>query len=68
MVFHTQDAVHISARSNGKINVQLIVEKLGGGGHFDSAATRLTGTTLQEALAKLKKAIDEYINENKEEK
>ena len=68
VVCHTQDAVHISARSNGKINVQLIVEKLGGGGHFDSAATRLTGTTLQEALAKLKKAIDEYINENKEEK
>ena len=65
---HTQDAVHISARSNGKINVQLIVEKLGGGGHFDSAAARLTGISLQEALTKLKKAIDEYMSENKEDK
>ncbi len=65
---HAQDAVHISARSNGKINVQLIVEKLGGGGHFDSAAVRLTGISLQEALTKLKKAIDEYMSENKEEK
>ncbi len=65
---HTQDAVHISARSNGKINVQLIVEKLGGGGHFDSAATRLTGVSLDEALSRLKKSIDEYMSENKEEK
>ncbi len=68
VVCHTQDTVHISARSNGRINVQLIVEKLGGGGHFDSAATRLTGITLQDALTKLKKAIDEYMSENKEEK
>ncbi|MBR6515037.1 MAG: DHH family phosphoesterase [Clostridia bacterium] len=68
VVCHTQDAVHISARSNGKINVQLIVEKLGGGGHFDSAATRLTDIGLSDALTKLKKAIDEYLSENKEEK
>ncbi len=68
VVCHTQDTVHISARSNGKINVQLIVEKLGGGGHFDSAATRLTGVSLEEALTRLKKSIDEYISENKEEK
>ena len=65
---HSQDAVHISARSNGKINVQLIVEKLGGGGHFDSAATRITGVSLSEALTRLKKAIDEYLSESKEEK
>ncbi|MBR4882094.1 MAG: DHH family phosphoesterase [Clostridia bacterium] len=68
VVCHTQDAIHISARSNGKINVQLIVEKLGGGGHFDSAATRITGVSLEEALTRLKKAIDEYMNESKEEK
>ena len=65
---HTDEAVHISARSNGKINVQLIVEKLGGGGHFDSAATRMTDISLTEALTKLKKAIDEYLSETKEEK
>ncbi len=68
VVCHTQDTVHISARSNGKINVQLIVEKLGGGGHFDSAATRMTGTTLTQALTSLKQAIDQYLTETKEEK
>lgn len=66
VVFHTDSAVHISARSNGKINVQLITEKIGGGGHFDSAATRLTGVSLNQALTMLKKAIDEYLSENKE--
>ncbi len=66
VVFHTQEAIHISARSNGRINVQLILEKMGGGGHFDSAATRLTGKTLTEGLDMLKKAIDEYLSENKE--
>lgn len=66
VVFHTQEAIHISARSNGNINVQLIIEKIGGGGHFDSAATRITGKTLTEALDMLKKAIDEYLTENKE--
>ena len=68
VVCHTADAIHISARSNGKINVQLIVEKLGGGGHFDSAATRMTNTGLTQALTKLKQAIDQYLIESKEEK
>lgn len=55
------DTVHISARSGGKINVQIIVEKLGGGGHFDMAATQLKDKTVNEALAMLKDAIDEYV-------
>lgn len=53
----------ISARSSGVVNVQLILEKLGGGGHFDAAATQLEDTTMDEALTKLKSAIDEYIEE-----
>ncbi len=57
------DNVHISARSTGDINVQLILEKIQGGGHFDAAATRLTGT-MNEALSMLKNAIDEYMKEN----
>ncbi len=55
------NVVHISARSAGKINVQIILEKLNGGGHFDSAATQLKDTSVNEALVMLKQAIDEYV-------
>lgn len=65
VICQTKDAIHISARSNGKINVQLILEELGGGGHFDAAATRMVGITALQALNRLKKAIDNYISENK---
>ena len=58
------DSVHISARSQGKINVQLILEKVGGGGHFDSAGAQLKGSTVHEAVAVLRAAIDEYLLEN----
>ena len=56
--------VHISARSAGKVNVQVILEKLGGGGRFDAAATQLKDTRVSEALEALKNAIDEYANGN----
>ena len=62
------DGVNISGRSNGKINVQLILEKLNGGGHFDVAGARIEETTLEEATEKLKEAIDEYFGEKKETK
>ena len=55
--------IHISARSNGKINVQLILEKMGGGGHFDSAAAAILGTDMKAVLYRLKDAIDEYFAE-----
>ena len=57
------DMVHISARSTDAVNVQLILEKLRGGGHFDSAAAQVSGTTLQDALVQLKEAIDSYFEE-----
>jgi c-di-AMP phosphodiesterase-like protein len=56
------DAVHISARSAGEVNVQLILERLGGGGYFDAAATRLDGS-VAEAKERLIGAIDAYLNE-----
>ncbi len=56
--------VHISARSSGKVNVQLLLEKLKGGGHFDSAGTRLEGVSAKEAADMLKSAIDSYLKEN----
>ena len=58
------DSVHISARSQGKINVQLILEKIGGGGHFDSAGAQLKGSTVSNAVSLLREAIDEYFVEN----
>ena len=57
------ETVHISARSDGTINVQLIVEKIGGGGHFDMAGASLVGNTLEEAEARLTAAIDEYFED-----
>lgn len=54
--------IHISGRSLGKISVQLILEKLGGGGHYTSAGARLD-CSMEEAIEKLKKAIDEYLLE-----
>ncbi len=59
------DTVHISARSTGKVNVQVILETLGGGGHFDAAATQLKDTSVSDALIMLKDAIDSYIENNK---
>lgn len=57
------DEVHISARSTGTINVQLLLERLRGGGHFDSAGTRLEGISVDETVAMLKDAIDSYLDE-----
>ena len=53
-------AINISARSLGRVNVQLIMEKLGGGGHFTTAGAQLQGKTLQEAVNLLKDAIMLY--------
>jgi c-di-AMP phosphodiesterase-like protein len=56
------NAVHISARSSGSVNVQLILEKLNGGGHFDSAGAQLKDMPMKNALSMLKDAIDDYLN------
>ena len=56
------NTIHISARSTGTINVQLILEKLKGGGHFDAAGAQVSGRTMNEVLVILKSAINEYID------
>ena len=53
--------VGISARSLGKVNVQLIMEELGGGGHLANAATQIEGINLDEALERLNDAIDKVL-------
>ena len=60
----SKDAVGISARSMGNVNVQVIIEKLGGGGHLSNAATQLKGITIEEAKVKLLGAINDYLKEN----
>ena len=55
--------VCISGRSLGEINVQMILEKLGGGGHLTVAGAQLPDTNIDDAKDKLKYAIMEYINE-----
>ncbi|MDR1697654.1 MAG: DHH family phosphoesterase [Erysipelotrichaceae bacterium] len=59
------NAISISARSNEKINVQSIMEKIGGGGHFSSAATQLDSADFDEANRRLNTAIGEYLGEER---
>ena len=59
------EVIHVSARSNGQVNVQLILEKMGGGGHFDMAGAALEKMTLEDAKNLLITKIEDYINENK---
>ena len=56
------NVVHISARSNGTINVQLILEELSGGGRYDAAGAQVKDENIGAVLLKLKKAIDNYID------
>ena len=55
--------VFISARSLGKINVHVLMEKLGGGGHIDIAGAQLRGISMKEAYAKVHDIIEQYLRE-----
>ena len=55
------DSVHVSARSNGTVNVQLILESLSGGGRYDAAGA-VVRNGMQQALLMLKDAIDKYLD------
>lgn len=58
-----QNQIHISARSIDEVNVQLIMEQMGGGGHMNIAACQVDDATLTEALGMLKRTIDEMTEE-----
>lgn len=58
----TDKQVGISARSDGSINVQLIMENLGGGGHFTNAAVQLANVTVAEVKEQLLKVIHQNID------
>ncbi len=53
--------IMISSRSMGDINVQSIMEKIGGGGHLTFAGAQIAGVTIEEAKTQLLNAIDEYF-------
>ena len=57
--------IYISARSIDEVNVQVVMEKLGGGGHMSVAGAQLTGCTIEEAKQKVKEVLSEMV-ENKE--
>ena len=63
VLVNIDNRIHISARSNGTINVQLILEKIGGGGHFDVAGAAMSGSIAdtEEILDKIAESISAYI-------
>lgn len=58
------NVIGISSRSFGEINCQIIMEKMGGGGHFNNAAAQLTNITLKDAYDLLIEKIAEYLEED----
>ncbi len=59
------EVVGISARSDGSINVQKIMESMGGGGHFSSAATQIQSSSLEEVQKELYLKLESYIGDNR---
>ena len=57
-----EDRVVISARSIGEANVQVILEKLGGGGNAATAGAQIKDATMSQVLQRLKKSIDNYYD------
>lgn len=64
VLYKSDGEICLSARSLGKVNVQLIAEKLGGGGHSTVAGAQLGTKDFDEALSALKATIKEYAEEN----
>ncbi|MCR5825772.1 MAG: DHH family phosphoesterase [Oscillospiraceae bacterium] len=62
-LFRRGDGVNLSARSLGEINVQLIMEKLGGGGNSTTAGAQVQNSTVEAVRKRLMDAIDEYLEE-----
>ena len=67
VIYRTNNVANISARSLGATNVQVIMEKLGGGGHQTMAAAQLADKTLSEAEKLLIEAIDRREEELKDD-
>lgn len=64
VLFNVGGTAHISARSYGEMNVQLVMERLGGGGHQTMAAAQLAETSLERAKLQLQAIINELFAES----
>lgn len=58
-----QNQIFVSARSIDEINVQIIMEKMGGGGHLNTAGCQLSGISISEAIGILKATLDTMIED-----
>ena len=63
VMYRKDDGVYMSARSLGEVNVQVILEALGGGGNSTTAGGQAKGITVAEAKEKLLAAIDKYFED-----
>ena len=61
VLFPTEDKVMISARSMGETNVQVILEKLGGGGNAATAGAQVPSTDISEVTQQLLISIDQFF-------
>ncbi len=61
-IVRIEDTVYISARSDGTVNVQMILEKFNGGGHFDVAGAQIHNATVEDVIEGLRESIDDYID------
>lgn len=67
VLFATDDTVNISARSQGEVNVQVLMERFGGGGHQTMAGAQLKNMTMDEARKRLVELVQEQIEESEAE-
>ena len=58
-----QNQIFVSARSIDEINVQIIMERMGGGGHLNTAGCQLSGISISEGIGILKTTLDKMIEE-----
>jgi c-di-AMP phosphodiesterase-like protein len=56
-----QSKIYVSARSIDEVNVQLVMERMGGGGHLNVAACQMEGVGIAEAIGALKHTIDDML-------
>lgn len=64
VLFNLEDGVGVSARSNGELNVQVIMEQLGGGGHQSVAGAKIKNATIEEVKKQIIEIVDRYIKES----
>ncbi len=60
------DTVFVSARSLGNINVHVLMEKIGGGGHIDIAGTQIRDVSLTQAYDMVKQVIEDYLEDEED--